>query len=684
MKTLIKTLCIALLFLLPVLSFGQKAPIKLGDVSKQVLEMNTCEHDPDAEAVVLCDYGYRTWSYRLTDGEWIHNLKRICRIKIFNNDGYSWATETISLYDDGDIQETVGQIKGFTYNLENGKIVKTKLSKENIFKEKSGENRFRLKFTLPNVKEGSVIEFQYTVSSNFHTILEPWYFQHSIPVQHSEYIIAIPEYFRYIQNSLGFEKFHTYETSSSAGSISWTKSNRPQYSGGNTSGSGSISSGKVDFVNTKYHYVAKDMPALKDEAFVGNSDNYLQSVGFQLSKFKGFSGRTQNILGEWPEVVSRFIDDYETFGRNMRPRGFYKDITDPIMEKYATAPERIAAVYAFVSNYMKWNEVVGYIPDQNIKQTFDERTGSAPDINALLISMLRAVELEADPVILSTISNGQVHPIYPILDKYNYMIARVMVGDQYLLLDATAKHMPAGLLPTRCLNQRGYAISKTRPGWVKINPRQGYERSTMCMLNMTDDGVMHGSINSKESGYNGLKIRSKLRSDGEEKYVEDFKSAHTGWAINDIKVENPEPISKPVKQAITGDISNHAEVMGRMIYIDPILIDKIEENPFKQEERKLPIEFVIPIKNSYMLNLEIPEGYAVEELPEQINLRTPDKSAHLKYLVQVNGNRIQVVHSWGIDKTFYPPNAFAELKEFYALLVAKQSEQIVLKKVDTN
>jgi hypothetical protein len=206
----------------------------------------------------------------------------------------------------------------------------------------------------------------------------------------------------------------------------------------------------------------------------------------------------------------------------------------------------------------------------------------------------------------------------------------------------------------------------------------------MCMLNMTDDGVMHGSINSKESGYNGLKIRSKLRSDGEEKYVEDFKSAHTGWAINDIKVENPEPISKPVKQAITGDISNHAEVMGRMIYIDPILIDKIEENPFKQEERKLPIEFVIPIKNSYMLNLEIPEGYAVEELPRQITLRTPDKSAHLKYLVQVNGNRIQVVHSWGIDKTFYPPNAFAELKEFYALLVAKQSEQIVLKKVDTN
>jgi hypothetical protein len=80
MKTLIKTLCIALLFLLPVLSFGQNAPIKLGDVSKQVLEMNTCEHDPDAEAVVLCDYGYRTWSYRLTDGEWIHNLKRICRI----------------------------------------------------------------------------------------------------------------------------------------------------------------------------------------------------------------------------------------------------------------------------------------------------------------------------------------------------------------------------------------------------------------------------------------------------------------------------------------------------------------------------------------------------------------------------------------------------------------------------
>lgn len=680
MKTLRNLFLLTFLISIPFFSFAQKPPIKLGNVTMQDLKMEKYDLDPDAEAVVLCDYGYRGYSFDLNEMQWEHQLKRICRIKILSDEGYDWATESIMLYDHGGIREDISQLKGYTHNLENGKIVETKLGKDNIFREKVSDRNQRVKFTLPNVKAGSVIEFQYTISSNYLTIIEPWYFQLSIPVKYSEYIVRIPEYLTYFPNASGFEKFHVYETDMLSNSISQMSRNRNQLTGQTTS----VSTGKLSYRENLTHYVAKDMPALKDEAFVGNSDNYLQSIGYQLSTYKSLNGNVETVIGNWADIIKNLCDENENFGSNMRARSFYKDITEPIREKYQKPEERIAAVYAFVSNFMKWDDRNRYIPSQNIKKSFDDRTGSSADINALLVSMLRAVEVDAEPVIMSTVSNGQVHPVYPMLEDYNYMIAKASIGNDYILMDATEKDMPIGLLPTRCLNQRGYAISKEKPGWVDLRPQKGADKTVVCMLKIGEDGVLSGTVSDKSEGYSGLSIRRKLRLDGEDKYIEDFHSSHTQWTIKDMKIDAPESINEPVKKTIDVDLSGLGESMGNMIYINPIISGKITENPFKQEERKLPIEFIIPIKNSYMLNLEIPEGYEIDELPQQVNIRTSDKSAHLRYLVQLNGNRLQIVHSWGIDKTFYSAESFKELKEFYSLLVAKQGEQIVLKKAQAN
>jgi hypothetical protein len=421
MNTLRNLFLLTLLISIPIFSFAQKPPIKLGDVTVQDLKMEKYDLDPDAEAVVLCDYGYRGYKFDLNDRQWTHELKRICRIKILSDEGYDWATESIMLYDYGGIKEDLIQLKGYTHNLENGKIVETKLGKENIFREKVSDRNQRVKFTLPNVKAGSVIEFQYTVSSNYLTIIEPWYFQDAIPVKHSEYTIRIPEYLTYFPNASGFEKFHVYETNMLSNSISQMSRNRNQLTGQTTS----VSTGKLDYRENLTHYVAKDMPALKDEAFVGNSDNYLQSIGYQLSTYKSLNGNVETVIGNWADIIKNLCDENENFGSNMRARSFYKDITEPIMEKYQKPEERIAAVYAFVSNYMKWDDRNRYIPSQNIKKSFDDRTGSSADINALLVSMLRAVEVDAEPVIMSTLSNGQVHPVYPMLEDYNYMIEKL-------------------------------------------------------------------------------------------------------------------------------------------------------------------------------------------------------------------------------------------------------------------
>lgn len=681
MKNLIISITVLAILSFCFTSFAEKPPIKLGDVSREEIEMTSYQADPDANAVVLCDYATLIFDFNTTNWQWENRLKRICRIKIFNDDGYKWATESVLLYDNNKLEESISQIKGFTHTLEDGKLVKSKLSKGDIFTEKASKNYNRVKFTMPNVKEGSVIEFSYNVTSNYITILDRWQFQKSIPVKWSEYIVSIPSYLTYLKNSTGFESFYKFETNSRSRSINQLQYKRADPLSGVAS---STSQQKQDYKDEVMRWVAKDMPALKDENFVGNYNNYMQGIDFQLSNYRTLSNENRTILSDWSGLVDRFINDYDDFGPNMKKKTFYKEVTNQINSEYEDPIARTSAVYNFVSKHMKWDERKGYIPNQSIKKSYEERSGSCADINALLVSMLRAVEIDADPVVISTIDNGQVHPLYPMINKYNYLIVRATIDGKSVLLDATEKDLPFGVLPYRCLNQRGYAISKNRPGWVDLNPIQSMGKSTMCILDLDNQGLMTGTVSHKNNGYRAVNIRKKIARDGEDKYIENLKSSSTDWEIENVEIDVPKDINTAVKEKINLTVNNAAEAMGNMIYINPIISDKIEENPLKQEERKMPIEFVVPIKNDYRLNLTIPEGYVVDELPESISIVTPDRTASLKYIVQVNGRNLQLVHSWQIKESFYTQDKFPDLKEFYAVLVSKQNEQIVLKKSGSN
>ena len=162
-----------------------KSPFKFGKAEMDLLKQNHTEKYPNADAVVLSDYGDISFEF-FKDKGWVHIYKRECRIKILNDEGYKWATDVITTYDGNKIEEKVTQLKGYTYNLVNGKLERTKLSKESIFTDKVNDKYTKTKFTMPDVKEGSLIEFSYEITSNYMLVLPEWKFQRSIPVERSE------------------------------------------------------------------------------------------------------------------------------------------------------------------------------------------------------------------------------------------------------------------------------------------------------------------------------------------------------------------------------------------------------------------------------------------------------------------------------------------------------------------
>ena len=191
MRNLICTFLISIAFA----GQAQKSPVKYGDIPMDDMKMTLYDKDSSAAAVFLVNYGKAYIEIVVDDP--VLTYERHVRIKILKKDGLSWADASILLYHTTSSDEKVTTMKASTYNLENGAMVETKLSKEGIFKEKYNRNYNKQKFTLPNVKVGSVIEYTYTVKSDFYTSFPNWQFQKDIPVRWSEYWAIFPEVFKY-------------------------------------------------------------------------------------------------------------------------------------------------------------------------------------------------------------------------------------------------------------------------------------------------------------------------------------------------------------------------------------------------------------------------------------------------------------------------------------------------------
>jgi hypothetical protein len=139
------------------LIFSQtKANLKFGEISAADFNLpNTEIIDSNTNAVIIADIGSTTFIGN-KKGWFTLVFKRSTRIKILNEKAFRVATVHIPLYSKDDNQEKLEDVKAATYNLENGKVVSTKLGKNDLFQEKLDKNHFDNKFTMPAIADRSL------------------------------------------------------------------------------------------------------------------------------------------------------------------------------------------------------------------------------------------------------------------------------------------------------------------------------------------------------------------------------------------------------------------------------------------------------------------------------------------------------------------------------------------------
>lgn len=657
-------------------SFAQKAPIKFGDVPLEDLKMTYYSKDSSASALILADFGESEITYNQANGFQLE-FERITRIKILKKDGFEWADFSIPLYHSGSSDEKLFGLKAVTYNLENGKIVESKVKNDAVFKEKVNENVEIMKITWPNVKEGSVLEISYKVSSDFLFNFQDWEFQQTIPVVWSEYRAGIPEFFTYEKYMQGYVPLALNENTTKSNSITLSSTTRTG-GGGFTPTTSTFNQNKIDFTQNLHRWVAKDVPAFKSEPFITTSKDYVSKINFELGYIKYPNQPVQPVMGTWADINKKYAEDSD-FGGAVTGNGFLKKIVEEITSGLDKDEAKVTAIDAYVKKNVSWDGTTRKYLDSSLKKVLEEKKGSSAEINLLIASLLEKAGFKVSPVLISTRDNGFIRETTPVSSQFNAVVCLVEFGDKKILLDGTDALLPPGILPERCLNGSGFVISKNGFTWVSLAPRAKSRSIVNIDIKLSPDGELKGKVGAEQTGYYGHRVRKKFIVKGQEEYIKDFLGSRT-WQISKSEFSNALEPGSPFKETHEVAISEHATVAGDVIYLNPFLLLREEENPFKLEKREYPVDFGSPIEKTYIIKFTLPAGYAVDEMPQSKSFGLAESAARYYYNIAQIGDAITLTSSFHINRNIFSQDQYPNLKEFYNQVVAKQAEQIVLKK----
>ena len=637
--------------------FAQKpAPIEFGKISMDDLRMKSYVKDTSAEAVVLCDYGENFYSFTDNNPEIIY--RRHVRIKILKKSGFNRATINIGYRPANENgSERVNNIKAVTYNLEDGNQANYPIDESSIFEDKANKVIQYKTFTLPQVREGSVIEYSYEIESGRWYSLRTWDFQKSIPVIWSELRAVIPQYFDFNITLQSLIPLSINE---------------------NEQGEENFMRGNIRDKYLRYRLVMKDVPSIKEEPYLTTIENYRSKLSFELAATYFPDQAKRDYSQTWESLNQTLLID-ENFGKQIKKFDQSDDIAKLLKTQYKDTLSLATAAFKYIQSTMKWNGEEWAFTSANLNKVYEKRTGNSAEINLMLIRLLRDCGIDANPVILSTRDNGKVSDLV-LLDRFNYTIAHITLANKDVLLDATNSLTTFGMLPIRCMNERGRLIVRKNSRWIPIKSSPMHRTIVMKTMVINIDQSIKGTSRTSFSGHGAVDFRTLVIAKGKDSYLSDYKKNRPNQTFESLQIINLDTLENLVELDVKTTLNEAYTVAGNRIYFSPMLGEGEEANPFKALDRKYPVDFGVPQEETYIATFLIPEGYMVEDMPKPENISLPNDGGKFTFLCMDENGLLKVSSKITLKRAIYTEEEYYSLREFYNRIVSKHAEQVVFKK----
>lgn len=654
------------------------APIIYGEINKEDFTFNIDDYpdfDPTSPAVILCDYGQEFFS-EYGDS---YQTRRIMhrRILILNKEGIDEANVEVWFKTDNNSYaiekalsgagkygpfwingkgEGIFKVKATSYNLtEQGIIEKNELDRSAVFVNDGTDlvGFDLLSFAIPKVNVGTIIEYTYTKVQSHFLLSSKWFFQYATPCLHSEFRIAYQETDTYavIRNGLLRKDLEPVESELT------TKQFRK-------------------FKQLIYKFKLEVIPGMPEQELVSTMDNYRTNIIIQLQRYWNYRrGEYKKIISTWEELSKEYLRIPE-FGKQLfKYDNLFKQIKSKLPQP-ETVEGEIEVCYNFVRDYFIWNGRYRRMPENNLKEAFENIVASGVEINLFLARLLREFGINSKIAFASTRDNGWVNENYPFVLQFNHVICTIEIEGKSYLLDAINKQRPYNIPPASLIDTKVFILDYADPKIVKVKSNILFDQMMVISAEINKDQIQ-GKVQGRFKGYSALQRRSQIVEDSVE-----FMKDYLFNDIIDLKLETPTIINFKEKEKpllIQVDFSFPDAIQ----YIDSLLIIELSsillsiENPFVFEKRQFPVEFNFATKVEKLIMLKIPQGYDIDELPAPEKEMLDDGSAVVTVTYQKISNMLQIKIVLRTNELTYPIEQYSGLKDIFELWETLNSEPIV-------
>jgi transglutaminase-like putative cysteine protease len=433
---------------------------------------------------------------------------------------------------------------------------------------------------------------------------------------------------------------------------------------------------EIKFKEDTYTVELDNVPALQEEAFVGNLDNYTTALQFEMSYIDIPGVPLKTYATTW-EDVSKSIYRIDDFGAELKRNNYFENDIDALLSGATKPEEKVGKIFSYVLNKMNWNGFNSFYTYEGVKTAYKKGSGNVADINLMLVAMLRHANLEANPVLVSTKEHGI--PLFPTRNGFNYVIAAVDLPQGTLLLDATNKDAEIGVLKSNILNWQGRVIKKDgTSGWVSLSSIVPAVKSAMVNVEIKPDMSVAGKAQSRFTGNYAFQYRTEFKGLNEDAQRKAIEKNNNQAELSNLHFENLTTLGQPVSLEYDFEALDAVEDVAGKLYFSPMTFMATKETPFKSETREYPIDYGYPMKNRYIINIALPDGFKVESLPENAVFNLSENTGSYRYLISQVGNKLQLSVEFAINKSLIAAEEYESLKKFYELLIAKENEKVVL------
>ncbi|MEQ9264784.1 MAG: DUF3857 domain-containing protein [Balneolaceae bacterium] len=646
-STHIKVLVSALLLLfLTIESTAQTK--KFGKVSKEDFTAYNPVYDSTMSAVVLFSKGEVEY-----DSDYSCYYEFHKRVKILNDDGFEYGDIQIPFYTD--LDQNVSSIKATTYTLmPDGKIEQTKLGRRDVFEDKIVDDLRVKKFTMPALAAGVIIEYSYKKRVGHPAYLPDWKFHDYIPVQWSEYKMEIPLTLDYRMIFKGSDTLYQNKVS------------RLTRSQGDAQ---------------EIYLAKKELPAVEDLPYLINRDDHISEVITQLQGIRIPGYPPRNFFKDWPSIAEE-VNKREDFG-GQRANGAIKDAVAEIVSDEMEPIQKLEIIYNYMTSNFNWDGRHRVITEKGIRNTFKDKEGNTADLNLLLVEMLKEAGIKANPALISTRTNGSVILDYPLINQFNSTIAVAELTGAAFALDASTGIRSYKATHPKNMYRNAFVIREDNSfGWLTTVPIESSSERLSLTYSFDEAPRVSVKLMGSVKGEFAEEMRNNVKSINYNSYWENEYSTLPDIKVDSSSFKNLENLTESITYStdFSFEKGDYFSTSDDLIYLNPFMFLSRQENPFKRNERELPVEFSHTYSKQYLVNLKIPDGYVVEEMPESKQVAIPNRGGSYRFITSATDSSLTFVSNIRISAYRYETSEYPLLKDLFQNIVDTQNAIVVLRK----